>query len=248
MGYGKWIGGALGWVLGGGPIGGLMGFALGAMFDDNSLAATKGPKAQRAQGYRHHTTPGDFAASLLVLSAAVMKADAKHMRSELDFIRNFYRQQFGEAAAAQHMELLKELLKKDIPLKEVCNQIRYNMEHPARLQLLHYLFALAKADGNIDRQEVGMIEQIAGYMGVSSADYGSIRAMFYKDPKAAYAILEVEENASEEEIKKSFRRMAKKYHPDRVRGLGEAHEKAASEKFIRVQEAYEQVKKERGIK
>jgi DnaJ like chaperone protein len=250
MSYAKWIGGALGWALGGGPIGGLMGFALGAMFDDNSLATKGNVKGTPRPGanYRHHTTPGDFAASLLVLSAAVMKADQKHMRSELEFIRNFFLKQFGPAVATQHMDALRNLLQKEIPLRDVCEQIRFNMEHPARLQLLHYLFALAKADGNVDRVEVTVIEQIAGYLGVSVKDYESIRAMFYKDALGAYKILEIEQSASDEDIKKAFRKMAMKYHPDKVRGLGEAHEKAAQDKFIKVQEAYEQLKRERGIK
>lgn len=257
MSFGKWIGGALGWAVGG-PIGGILGFAIGAMVADNSLSVEKGnPRAgrgydprydRRYQSQRHHTQPGDFASALLVLSAAVMKADGRQLKSELDFIREFFKRQFGEAAAAQQISLLKEILNKDIPVKDVCEQIRYYMEHPMRLQLLHYLFGIASADGTVDKKEVFLIEQIATYLGISTKDYESIRAMFYKDSASAFKILEIEESATDEEVKKAFRKMAMKYHPDKVRGLGEQHEKAAAEKFRSVQEAYDQIKKERGIK
>lgn len=253
MGFGKWIGGTLGWAMGG-PIGGILGFAFGAIFDDSSLSVEKGKgtydprKDPRYQANRHHTQAGDFASALLVLSAAVMKADGKQMKSELDYIRRFYAQQYGDAAAAQQMIYLKEILKKDIPTKQVCEQVRYYMEHAMRLQLLHYLFGIASADGNVDKSEVSLIEQIASYLGISEKDITSIKAMFYKDKSQSYKILELSESASDDEVKKAYRKMAMKYHPDKVRGLGEQVEASASEKFRAVQEAYEHLKKERNIK
>jgi DnaJ like chaperone protein len=250
MSYSKWIGGALGWAMGG-PIGALFGFALGYIADDSTFKGNKTeqpPQRQNYEKYRHHTRTGDFSSALLVLSAAIMKADNKLMKSELDYIRDFFSKQFGEATAAQQVGLLKDLLKRDIQVKEVCEQIRYYMEHSMRLQLLYYLFGIASSDGKVDKSEMNLIEQIAGYMGLSDKDYESLKAMHYKDTDAAYKILETDKSATDEEIKKTYRRMAMKYHPDKVRGLGEQHEKSAQEKFIKVQEAYEQIKTERGMK
>jgi DnaJ like chaperone protein len=253
MSFGKWIGGAMGWAMGG-PIGGIIGFAIGAMADDKSFKGVQSGQASNTHGqrsygqYRHQTQSGDFASALLVLSAAVMKADNRLLKSELDFIRDFYTRQFGSAAAAQHIGVLKELLQKDIPVREVCEQIRYYMEHPMRLQLMYYLFGIAKADGNVDKDEMRIIELIAQYIGLNNKDYESLKAMHYKDTESAFKILEIESSASDEEVKKAFRKMAMKYHPDKVRGLGEQHEKSANEKFIKVQEAYEQIKKERNMK
>lgn len=253
MSFAKFIGGALGWAMGG-PIGGLLGFALGYIVDDKSFKGAPGAGSSTRtippgyERYRHHTQTGDFSSALLVLSAAVMKADQRLMRSELQYIRDFFLRQFGEVAAAQQIGILKELLKKDIPLREVCEQIRHFMEMPLRLQLMHYLFGIAQADGNVDRLEVQVIHTIAHYMGISEKDFESLRAMFFKDPGAAYRILEISEKATDEEVKTAYRKMAMKYHPDKVRNLGEQHEKAAQEKFVKVQEAYEQLKKERGFK
>ena len=250
MSFGKWIGGALGWAMGG-PIGGMIGFAIGAMADDKSFNGVRQGTAQTQTNYkqyRHQTQSGDFASALLVLSAAVMKADNRLLKSELDFIRDFYTKQFGSAAAAQHIGVLKELLQKEIPVREVCEQIRYYMEHPMRLQLMYYLFGIAKADGNVDKSEMHIIETIAQYLGLNSKDYESLKAMHYKDTESAYKILEIDTAASDDEVKKAYRKMAMKYHPDKVRGLGEQHEKSANEKFIKVQDAYEQIKKDRNMK
>jgi DnaJ like chaperone protein len=245
MSFGKWLGGAIGWAVGG-PIGGLIGFALGSMADNGAVVANAGRLNQGAAP--RQTRPGDFTSALLVLSAAVMKADNRLLKSELDYIREFYNRQFGAAAAAEQIGILKELLAKEIPLREVCEQIRINMDHSMRLQLMHYLFGLAKCDGEVHPKEEALIATISKYMHISDKDYASLRAMFYKDPSAAYRILEIDEKATDDEIKKAFRKMAMKYHPDKVKDLGEQHVKNAQEKFIAVQEAYEQIKKERGIK
>jgi DnaJ like chaperone protein len=248
--YSKWIGGALGWALGG-PIGGLLGFAFGSMMGkDSTTQQGRSTRNYRQQygSYRHRTSPGDFASAMLVLSAAVMNADGKHMKSELDYIRRFYENQYGAAVAAEQIGLLQQILKKDIPLKEVCEQIKYFMEHPARLQLMHYLFGIAKADGHVDDSEVNVIQQISGYLGISHKDYESIQGMFYKDVDHAYKVLEIDSKATDIEVKRAYRRMATKYHPDKLGNIGKEHIEASKVKFIKVQEAYETVKKKRGMK
>jgi DnaJ like chaperone protein len=254
MKFGKFIGGGLGWALGG-PIGGILGFVFGAILDDQTLQAPAqnrqyNPRQDQAryQRHRHQTGSGDFTSALLVLSAAVMKADGKHMKSELEYIRETFKKQFGEAAAAEQIGILKELLKKEIPVREVCEQIKYYMEHPMRLQLLQYLYGIAKADGHVDRTEAEMVDRIGIYLGISQPDRDSLRAMFYASTDKAYVILEITKSATDEEVKKAFRKMAMKYHPDKVRDLGEMHQKAAQDKFIEVQKAYEQICKERGMK
>ncbi|MFM7105937.1 MAG: molecular chaperone DjiA, partial [Flavobacteriales bacterium] len=134
MAFLKLIAGAVGWALGG-PIGALMGFALGAIADDKSW----GDKGQHRdgghqQGGQRQTGAGDFAYSLLVLSACVMKADERHLKSELDYIRQFYIKQFGQQAAVHYMQVLRGLLDQQIPVKEVCDQIKHHMDHSMRLQ------------------------------------------------------------------------------------------------------------------
>lgn len=246
--YGKWIGGALGWAFGG-PLGALFGFAVGSMFDGvETRPSTQSYSDSRYKTtYRHQTTHDDFVMSLLALSAAIMKADGRSTKSELTFVRTFFTQQFGASKSSEAMMMLKDLLKREIPLSEVGEQIRYNMEHALRLQLLHYLFGIAKSDGHVHQSEVNMIQRIANYLGISQKDYLSIEAMFYKDSGHAYQILEIDASASDDEVKKAYRKMAVKYHPDKVSHLGEEFKSAAKEKFIKVKDAYELIKKERGF-
>ena len=238
--FAKWIGGGLGWVMGG-PIGGLLGFVIGSIVDNTTVAPAEYSSGQR------NTTTGAFGMSLLVLVAAVMKADGKVVRSELDYVRQFFIQQFGQDTAADALMLLRDLLKQDIPVKEVCGQIRKNMDYSSRLQLVHILLNIARADGEVDRAELDLIEKMSGFLGIGVSDFQSIKNMFVPETDSAYRILETERSASDEEIKKAYRKMAMKYHPDKVSHLGEDFRKIAEEKFRSVNEAYERIKKERKI-
>ena len=138
---------------------------------------------------------------------------------------------------------------KDIPLQEVCLQIKNYTMYPARLQLLHLLFGVAQVDGEIHASELNVINQIASYLGIRANDYESIKAMFFKETADRdYKILEIPKSATNDEVKKAYRKMAVKYHPDKVSHLGDDFQKGAKEKFQKVQEAYDNIKKQRGIK
>jgi DnaJ like chaperone protein len=238
--YGKWLGGGLGFIMGG-PIGGLLGFLAGSMID----GATVGYGTYATEAGR--TTPGAFGVSLLVLIAAVMKADGKVVKSELDYVRQFFVRQFGKDSAAEASIMLRDLLKKDIPLKDVCQQIERGMDYSSRLQLLHLLFNVSLADGNIHPSELDVIDRISQYLGISSADFMSIKNMFVPETDSSYKILEIEKTATNDDVKKAYRKMAMKYHPDKVSHLGEDYRKSADEKFKKVNEAYEKIKKERNM-
>lgn len=249
MKYAKWIAGSLGWALGG-PIGGLLGFTLGSIFDNASSDVIEwGPQQGSTQNSTRTraTGTGDFEVSMLILSAAVMKADGKILKSELNYVKGFLTQQFGEDRAKDQLLMLRELLKQPINLGPICGQIKVYMDMASKRQLLHYLFGIARADSDISTPELRMLSQIAGALGMGHSDFASIKAMFLKDASSDYKMLNLTKNASDEDIKKAYRSLAKKFHPDKVSHLGEAHQNAAKERFQQLQDAYERIKKERGL-
>lgn len=247
--YGKWIGGGLGWALGG-PIGGVLGFVVGSMFD-NKDGRPGQERAYRPEPGRRvfaDTTHGDFTMSLLVLVAAVMKADGKVMQSELDYVRDYFDRSFGKAATGEAMLYLRDLLKQNIPVRDVSYQIRNRLNIAARRQLMHFLFGVSQADGRVHTEEVRVISEIAGYLGILDEELESMKNMFMEDVDSAYKILEIDKSASNDEVKTAYRRLANKHHPDKVAYLGNDVKKAAGEKFRKIKEAYDKIKKERGMR
>ncbi|MCI2230255.1 TerB family tellurite resistance protein [Polaribacter sp. MSW13] len=247
----KWLGAGLGFTFGG-PIGAAIGFAIGSFVDGFSEDEFKQEqidyKKERRNNRNHsNTKSGDFEMSLLVLSSIVIKSDGRIDQRELDFVRTHFVNMYGKERANSAFKLFNGIIKKQISARQVCIQIREHMSHASRLQLLHFLFGIAKADEFVTENEVEEIRKISGYLYINQNDFESIKAMFYNSSDAAYKILEITKSATDEEVKKAYRRMAKKYHPDKVQDLGEEHVKGAKEKFQNIQSAYEKIKKERGL-
>jgi DnaJ like chaperone protein len=239
----KLLWGGLGWVMGG-PIGAILGYAFASM-SENQSAQWIG--AARTGDAYTQTKSADFIISILVLFAKVMKADGQLLKSELDYIKKFLLQQFGAQQTNKFMVLFKDILKQEYPLRDVCRQIQRSMDHPSRLELIHVLFGLSAADGHVHPEEVRVIQTIANYLNINTRDYESIKAMFTKDESANYKILELSKSASNQEVKKAYRKMANKYHPDKVAHLGVDLQNLAEDKFKAVNDAYHQIKKDRGM-
>ena len=233
----------LGWAFGG-PLGGIIGYAIGALFSGN------GPRVIRSQvedTFGNTEEKRDFNVTLLVLTAAVMKADGNVKRSELDYVKRFFLQNFGQERAENYIKMLREIFEKEYNLYEVSQQVGRYMDYSSRLQLLHYLFGIADADGRVAPEELSVINTISDYMGITNSDFQSVKAMFIKETDSAYKILGIEPSATDEEVKKAYREMAKKNHPDLVSNLGEEVREAAEKKFQEINAAYEAIKKQRGI-
>ncbi len=232
--------------------GALAGFLLGSLLDGyiSSANADKSQGANTGGGW--HNPTGDFHMSLLSLSAAVMQSDGVTTRPELDYVKAFFVRQFGVDKTKEYMLVLRDMLKRRVPLETVCIPLGHQMAYQGRLQLLHYLFGVAMADGSLSNGEMQVLTRIAMLLGISQVDMRSIGAMFANrsaqvNSNVPYEILGVSPDATDEEIKKAYRRMALDNHPDRVTHLGEDIRKASEEKFKQIQEAYEEVKSRRGF-
>ena len=243
----KIIAGGLGWTLGG-PIGAIIGIALASMFDDTKKIEYQSIDVDNREQYKRQRS-NDFQVVLLVLMASVVKADGRVNKDELSVVKRFLVQNYGEDAAREAWQILNQILKQDVDVAEVATQCAKQLNYSVRLQLLNMLFSVAAGDGVVNDAEVNVIRVIARCMHVSDADTSSISAMFTKQINKdwAYQVLELSSNCSNDDIKKAYRRMAMKYHPDKVNSLGEEVRQSATEKFRKVKEAYDYLKQQRGI-
>lgn len=272
MGSAKWIAGLLGWAAWG-PIGALIGFAVGSVVDrigsikiysqDEADAARNSGRGGYSRGeYTRTGTAGggssrgrytnaeqrnSFFMSLLVLSSAVIRADGQVRQIELNYVRQFIRSNFGAQLEDEAMRVLDGLNRQSVDIYSVGAQIAANMNYSQRLQLFHYLAGIANADGDFTASERDVLQVIASAIQISNSDAASVLAMYYKEKESAYEVLEISPSATDDEVKSAYRRMAMKHHPDKVATLGPEVQKAAAEKFRKIQEAYETIKQERGI-
>ncbi|HLP55937.1 MAG TPA: TerB family tellurite resistance protein [Fluviicola sp.] len=237
---------------------GIIGLIVGGAIDQSVRMRRAGGQGQRqANGqsfedifsyYRQQTQRYDFPTQLLVLSAYIMKSDGKVVRAELDFVKAFLAQQFGPQFNVNHLQTLKRFLDSpSLPIEEICNDIRMRSQVEMRIQLLHYLFGIAQADGQVSDAEVNTLQRIAHLLQVPPMDFRSVKGMFKKNLEGDYEVLGIDKTATDDEVKKAYRQMAVRYHPDKVASLGEEYQKGAKEKFQKIQEAYDNIKKSRGI-
>ncbi len=251
----KFIGAAIGFFfLGKNFFGAFIGFLIGSLIDNyaniSGQIKSKGGAEDVFTYYKQHSSAGsgDFANMLIALSAAVMRADGKVIRAELDYVKSFFSQQFGPQFSVAHLQTLKHYVNGgEIPLEKICSDIKLRTQVEVRIQLMHYLFGIAKADGHVADVELQILKRIANLMEVPQADFESVKNMFYRDVNSDYTVLGIESNATEEEIKKAYRQMAIRYHPDKVAAMGDEYQKGAQEKFQKIQESYENIKKQRGM-
>lgn len=235
-------------LLGRNFLGAILGYIIGAAIDSMTGKQKGGEDIFDYYRQRTSASHGDFATMLTALSAAVMKADGRPLKVELEYIKSFFSRQFGPQFLNAHLQTLKHFLDSpDIPLDQICNDIKLRTQLEVRIQLLHYLFGIARADGHVAEGEINLLRRIAVMLDIPATDYESIKSMFYRDANADYHVLGVDPSATDEDVKKAYRQMAIRYHPDKVIHMGEEYQKGAKEKFQKVQEAYENIKKQRGM-
>lgn len=288
MGLTKWIFTGLGWTIGGGPLGALIGYLIGRSIENRSHSDdTFDPREYNTAYQPHHGpyrntgTQKDVNVALMVLIAAVMKADGVVKRSELDYVKRFLLRNYGEEEGKQYLSVLHDLVKPETTfnISDICQQIKVNTDYTTRYHMVDFLFGISMADGSLSPEENSILRTIASGLGINSRDFVSISARhgagFYNYGSSSsssnsyggyqgsyqsssrgssyqasdpYKMLGLDSSASDEEVKKAYRRLAMKYHPDKVEGLGEEMKKSAEEQFRKINEAYESIKAARNMK
>lgn len=263
----KWLFAGLGWAVGG-PIGALLGYWIGkAISPDKQIGGSGYSDYTYHRGpYRNTGTQQDVNAALMVLIAAVMKVDGAVKRSELDYVKRFLLANYGEDRGREMLKVLQQMVQRDIPIDQVCAQIKVNTDYNTRYHMVDFLFGIGAADGEFNQSEINMLRLIAQYLGISHSDYTSIferhvghedagysnysndsgrsstSSSYNKDP---YRVLGIDSSATDEEVRKAYRKMAMKYHPDRVAGMSEEMQRNAAEQMKEINQAYEVIKERR---
>ena len=243
----RWFLGLLGMVYFRWP-GAILGFVIGSVMDNMNAGKTYNRGGSIFGRTATQNIPAEFELKLLALASVVIKADGKVDQSELDYVRRYFVQAYGKERANTTFRLFNDQIKKSgVSAVNLALELKVYLRYESRLQVLHFLFSVAKADGLVSESEVKQLEIIARAFGLNLIDFNSIKAMFFDQPDRAYEILEVPKTATDAEIKKAYRTMVKTYHPDKLQDMDEAYRKGAEEKFRAVQEAYERIQKERGL-
>ncbi|MBR3489425.1 MAG: TerB family tellurite resistance protein [Bacteroidales bacterium] len=279
MGLTKWIFTGLGWVIGSGPIGALLGYMLGSIIERNREDGDSTHTFEGHHGpYRNTGTQEDINIALIVLIAAVIKADGNVRRSELDYVKRFLLKNYGEEKGKQYLALLRDLVRPErvIDLPAICYQIKQNTDYTTRYHMVDFLFGLSVADNTYSQSENTVMRDIANGLGINMRDYvsmytrhigtrfggsnsggysngssysgSSYSSSYSQQRNDPYKVLGIDSTATDEEVKKAYRRLAMKYHPDKVEGMGEEVKKNAEAQFREINEAYEQIKAARGMK
>ena len=260
----------------GGPLGALAGYLLGSLFESGldsvnnpDNAGTFGYGSGRSsfqdyqqayrQAYQQRQAQGNrnsFLFSLLVLASYIIKADGKAMHSEMETVRQMLRQNFGDEAVSQGNDILARLFEEQkrqgwsqfkLTVSDCCSQINHQMDYSQRLQLLNFLVIIAQADGHVDPTEMAALKECASWMGLSASEVDSMLNLGRDDLESAYKVLGVSPDATDDEVKRAYRKLALEHHPDKVAALGEDVRKAAEKKFQEINAAKERIWKARGL-
>ena len=261
--WGKLLGGTFGFMMGG-PLGAMLGAAFGHQFD----RGIEGAAYAMGGGSDHEQVQTAFFTALFSVMGHVAKADGRVSEHEISMARQVMRDmQLNEQQQKLAIDLFNQGKQADFPLEEVLLQFRQICSR-RRVLLQMYLEILvmaAFADGVLHADERRLLRHIAGSVGFPLHSFESLvarmeaRQGFHQGGSAARArptvdrvaeacrMLGITKSASNDEVKRAYRRLMNQHHPDKLvaRGMPEEMIKLATEKTQEIKAAYELVMQSR---
>lgn len=246
---GKIVGGTIGFALGG-PLGAIAGAALGHTFDANHEPYYR--DARRRLSHHEQSQMTFFVATFSML-AKLAKVDGHISPEEIQTIEDFMARDLNLNPESRRFaaQVFETAIESPMSFQDFAGQFyQHFQQQPQLLDLMiDVLFRLSVADGHLSTSEESLIRSAAAIFNFGERKYNELKSRYAPDSERYYAILETDSRATNEEIKKQYRKLVKEYHPDKIaaKGLPEEFTKFANDKFREIQEAYDAVKQERGI-
>lgn len=251
------IGLVVGGIMGRLP-GAIIGYVIG-LFIDKAIA---GPSPRQAQTQRgnpngENKAYNEFVYNLVYLCADVIFADGRIYQSETDMLRNFLQQSLGANDAQNGMryfEQMKTLRRTrgveawNASIQNVCQSINKLMPEAARIQMVALLAELSKADGCTHQTEIKSIRRIAYHLGLDASIVDQMLALGGQSLEDAYQVLGLTPQATDDDVRRAYKKMVLQHHPDRVAHLGEDVKKAATKKMQEINKAKDAIFAARNMK
>lgn len=253
MGQYKWLLGMLGLFIGRTP-GAIIGVIIGAIID----------YLQKAEPENKKENENRVDDDVIILAAALLKTKPAIGNIELEYLKRFLARFYGTIRIPECTEKLHYYFEKKIDINYFAQSMAENYSYRARMRIFEFYFGLAASDAEVSGQEEKILIHIAKGLGLSHVHYDNIRSTYFNRFKQSenksrfpvnpqrindfYTTLGISANVGDAEVKKAFRTMVLKYHPDRNVFENERQKKEATEKFHHVTQAYERIKEHRGIK
>ncbi|MFN8276189.1 MAG: TerB family tellurite resistance protein [Chitinophagales bacterium] len=234
MGYEKWLGAGVGFLVGG-PVGGIMGY----------LSTPASRKEEANYRYTSHTSA--FETDILLLAAEVIKVDGKPNTAEKNFVRQFFSTYFDVAHIEQKMNILEHCFNHQYDVRKACQDLRAAASMATRTQLIQFLMDTASADKAITKEEEALLFKLAGWLNINDVTYRKLRHAPDATESFYYPLLKLPKEATNAQLKAAYRKAILACHPDRQVKATEVERKKMETQFRNIQKEWERIKAERQI-
>lgn len=257
---GKLIGGLIGlflFGLAGVPFGGLFGFILGSVFGHFLFDEPRRTSAADAEFKAYQRKQSEFLYHVFSLCAKLAKADGAINRQEIAHMEYLMRTQFrmNDRGRAQAIKIWKQAKDSVTPFEEYARVFYrdFGQERHHVMNMMDLLFSMSAADGGLHPREEAVLLRAAGIFHIGRLQYERLKSRYYQTKSAPqqrwtpldphYAILGAQPTDSLEVVKKKYRALAMKWHPDKMIAQGASSEamRHAKEKLQQINEAYEKI-------
>lgn len=251
--FGKMTFGTLGLFFGG-PLGAIIGMTLGHHLVDKKAEAEIGAGAGAGAGAPLKSEQAQAAYFVCIFSilGKLAKADGQVTQDELQVVDDFINgMKISEPEKQFAKQVFNEAKNSSYSIDDFASQFYQinSSQPPVLLSFLDVLFRVAAADKVLHPAEEEALTRIKNIFHISDKQFSDIKSVYFSDVDRYYKILNCSADSSNDEIKKSYKKLVRDFHPDTIisKGLPEEFTEFASSRFREIQEAYETVRKERGF-